>query len=191
MKTGKYLFLFLLFLVNLIAFVNVLQNMSLNMATIQIFVIFAYLIIAAMILYGLGNNRRWSMAGGAVLFFAHLVNIALIFRTVQATSIYVIGVVSIIGFLYCMRNLEPARRPVAQEVIVPAEPVVIEKYGAGGSGRKSAGKRSAKRSSGKRPRGRPRKKKSLNRKASKSAAKSAVKSQIGRASCRERVYTKV
>ena len=148
MKVSRYLFMFLLFLANLFAFISVLEQLSADYATVQTFVIFAYLIISAMVLWGLSGSKRWSMASAAVLFFAYLVNAAILYQIAKGASLTVIIIVSLIGFLYCVKKVGHEERKstemVVEEVYAPKIPV--KKYGtrAASKTKKSKKKKSAK-----------------------------------------------
>jgi len=184
--------MFLLFLANLFAFISVLEQLSADYATVQTFVIFAYLIISAMVLWGLSGSKRWSMASAAVLFFAYLVNAAILYQIAKGASLTVIIIVSLIGFLYCVKKVGHEERKstemVVEEVYAPKIPV--KKYGtrAASKTKKSKKKKTAKKKSSRKVASKVKKKKSAKKKATKkkTTKKKVVKKKSSRRKTRKK-----
>lgn len=129
MATGRYLFIFILSLANLFGFVRILQMLSMETAIVQIFVIFAYLVISAMVLWGIENVRGWSMASGAVLFLAQLINVAVLYTMMSSWVLLIVALIALVGFLYSIVNVDTRRRLAPAVVPVSEERVVLEPYG--------------------------------------------------------------
>ncbi|MFW5746246.1 MAG: hypothetical protein ACOCWQ_01705 [Nanoarchaeota archaeon] len=161
MGVASYIFLFVLFLANLFSFLAVLKQLTLNAAIIQTFVLFAYLLITASVLWGLGNHRRWAMSAGATLFFVQIINLALVVRMLSVIQVITVALVSVIGFLYCTFH---ARRKPRQPMRVQIQVPEVEKYGERGQKSKKPArkktKKSAKKTASKKSRKTSKKKKS-------------------------------